>query len=116
MEPTNRPYVDPATEPGDAGTEPWAVDGADAATEDPTKRRPIADPVTPSEEEKLLVTGNGPVKSEADPDGDSPASGDQKTSPSQNFIQQGKKGEWVKKTIPAEAVKRIPVRIGEACR
>jgi hypothetical protein len=32
MEPTNRPYVDPATEPGDAGTEPWAGDSADAAT------------------------------------------------------------------------------------
>ncbi len=47
MEPTNCPYVDPATEPGDTGAEPWAVDGADAATEDPTKRRPIADPVTP---------------------------------------------------------------------
>jgi hypothetical protein len=48
MEPTNRPYVDPATEPGDAGTEPWA--DADAGAEDPTKRRPAADPVAPSEE------------------------------------------------------------------
>ena len=24
MEPDNRPYVDPDTEPGDAGTEKWA--------------------------------------------------------------------------------------------
>jgi hypothetical protein len=46
MEPTNRPYVDPATEPGDAGTEPWA----DAPTADPSKRPPIADPVAPSDE------------------------------------------------------------------
>jgi hypothetical protein len=50
MEPTNRPYVDPATEPGDAGTEPWADDGKDAATANPTKRRPIADPVASSDE------------------------------------------------------------------
>jgi hypothetical protein len=48
MEPTKRPYVDPATEPGDAGTEPRADDGSDAATGDPTRRRPIADPVAPS--------------------------------------------------------------------
>lgn len=52
MEPTNRPYVDPSTEPGDAGTEPWAdADaGANAQADDPTKRRPAADPVAPSEE------------------------------------------------------------------
>jgi hypothetical protein len=50
MEPTNRPYVDPATEPGDAGTEPWAEDDADAANANATKRRPTADPVAPSEE------------------------------------------------------------------
>jgi hypothetical protein len=48
MEPTNRPYIDPATEPGDAGTEPWA--DAYAQAEDPTKRRPAPDPVAPSEE------------------------------------------------------------------
>ena len=50
MEPTNRPYVDPATEPGDAGTEPWADDRVDAEAGDPTKRRPVATPVAPSEE------------------------------------------------------------------
>jgi hypothetical protein len=50
MEPTNRPYVDPATEPGDAGTEPWTDDGAGAQAEDPTKRRSAPDPVAPSEE------------------------------------------------------------------
>jgi hypothetical protein len=50
MEPMNRPYVDPTTEPGDAGTEPWAEGGPDAATADPTERRPIADPVAPSHE------------------------------------------------------------------
>jgi hypothetical protein len=50
MEPTNRPYVDPATEAGDAGTEPWADDVGDAATADPKKRRPIADPVARSDE------------------------------------------------------------------
>jgi hypothetical protein len=50
MEPPNRPYVDPATEPGDAGTEPWADGTGDAATADATKRRPIADPVARSDE------------------------------------------------------------------
>jgi len=49
MEPTNRPYVSPDTEPGDAGTEPWADEGADAQADDPTKRRPVADPVAPAE-------------------------------------------------------------------
>lgn len=50
MEPTNRPYVDPDTEPGDAGTEPWADDVADAKSDDPTRRRPVANPDAPSEE------------------------------------------------------------------
>jgi hypothetical protein len=50
MEPANRPYVDPTTEPGDAGTEPWTDDGGDAATADATKRGPIADPVARSDE------------------------------------------------------------------
>lgn len=50
MEPTSRPYVDPATEPGDAGTEPWADGGTDAANGDPTKPRHVADPVEPSED------------------------------------------------------------------
>ena len=54
MEPTNRPYVDPATEPGDAGTEPWADDGAVDATGDPTKRPPITNPVAPSEEDAAI--------------------------------------------------------------
>jgi hypothetical protein len=35
MEPTNRPYVDPATEPGDADTEPWADDRVDDKAGDP---------------------------------------------------------------------------------
>ncbi len=32
MEPFNKPYVDPDTKPGDAGTEPWADEppGAEA--------------------------------------------------------------------------------------
>ncbi len=50
MESANRPYVDPVTEPGDAGTEPWADERADSETGDRTKRRPLADPVAPSEE------------------------------------------------------------------
>jgi hypothetical protein len=50
METTNRPYIDPTTEPGDAGTEPWADDGGTAAAGDPTKRRPAEDSVAPSEE------------------------------------------------------------------
>ncbi|MGZ6271738.1 MAG: hypothetical protein ACXWPJ_06695 [Candidatus Limnocylindrales bacterium] len=49
MESTDRPYVDPETEPGDAGTEPWADGGPDATTGDPTKPRRVADPVAPSE-------------------------------------------------------------------
>jgi hypothetical protein len=50
MDHTNRPYVDPATEPGDAGTEPWADDPADSEAADRSKRRPAAGPVVPSEE------------------------------------------------------------------
>jgi hypothetical protein len=50
MDPTNRPYVDPGTEPGDAGTEPWADDRANAEAGDPMKRRPVADPVALSAE------------------------------------------------------------------
>lgn len=50
MESTNRPYVDPITEPGDAGTEPWADDHPDSEAEDRRKPRPAADPVAPSEE------------------------------------------------------------------
>jgi hypothetical protein len=50
MEPTNRPYVDPDTEPGDAGTEPWADDPADSEAADRSKRRPAAEPVVPSAE------------------------------------------------------------------
>lgn len=50
MEPTNRPYVDPVTEPGDTGTEPWADDPADSKTGDRTKRGPLADPVATSDE------------------------------------------------------------------
>ena len=29
MEPTNRPYVDPGTEPGDEGTEAWSANRGD---------------------------------------------------------------------------------------
>lgn len=50
MESRNRPYVDPVTEPGDAGTEPWADDRAGSQAADRTKRRTPADPVAPSEE------------------------------------------------------------------
>lgn len=50
MESSNRPYVDPVTEPGDAGTEPWADDRADSEADDHTRRRPPADPVVPPEE------------------------------------------------------------------
>jgi hypothetical protein len=35
MEPYNRPYVDPATEPGDTGTEEWADETSEEATEHP---------------------------------------------------------------------------------
>jgi hypothetical protein len=45
MEPTNRPYVDAAMEPGDAGTEPWADDPADSDAGNPAKRGTLADPV-----------------------------------------------------------------------
>lgn len=49
MESTNRRYVDPATEPGDTGTEPWADDQADSETGDRTKPGPPVDPVASSE-------------------------------------------------------------------
>lgn len=51
MEPTNRPYVDPDIEPGDAGTEPWADDPKAGAG---TKRGPLADPVAKSEEDAAI--------------------------------------------------------------
>jgi hypothetical protein len=54
MEPTNRPYVDPDTEPGDAGAESWADDGGDPPTGNPRKGRPGADPVDPSEEDAAI--------------------------------------------------------------
>ena len=50
MEPTNRPYVDPDTEPGDAGTEPWADDPPDSKAGDERTRRPSASPAAPAEE------------------------------------------------------------------
>jgi hypothetical protein len=50
MEPTNRPYVDPHTEPGDAGTEPWADDRPDAKAGEGRTRRPSAGPAAPAEE------------------------------------------------------------------
>ena len=36
------------------GTEPWADDGGTAAAGDPTKRRPVAYPVAPSEESAAI--------------------------------------------------------------
>ena len=54
MEPTNRPYVDPATEPGDAGTEPWADDRVDPEAEDGPKPRPLTDPLAPSEDDAAI--------------------------------------------------------------
>lgn len=51
MASTNRPYVDPVTEPGDAGTEPWADD---PKAGDQTKRGPLADPVAPSEDDAAI--------------------------------------------------------------
>jgi hypothetical protein len=57
MEPTNRPYVDPATEPGDAGTEPWADDAAGSEAGDRSKREPEVKPGmsdTPSVEDEAI--------------------------------------------------------------
>jgi hypothetical protein len=76
MEPTNRPYVDPDTEPGDAGTEPWADDRADSEAGDRTKRRPLADPVAQSEEGAAIegspadefMTGDAVSAQKEDPD------------------------------------------------
>jgi hypothetical protein len=48
MKATNRPYVDPVTEPGDAGTEPWADDRANAEADDRTKDRSAADRASPA--------------------------------------------------------------------
>ena len=45
MEPKNRPYVDPGTEPGDTGTEPWAGDPAESEPGDRTKHGSLADPI-----------------------------------------------------------------------
>jgi hypothetical protein len=50
MEPANRPYIDPSTEPGDAGTEPWANEPSDSQAEDQTKRGPLVDPAAAAED------------------------------------------------------------------
>lgn len=50
MEPKNRPYVDPATEPGDAGTEPWADDEDNDKDADPTTTRSTTDQVAAPED------------------------------------------------------------------
>lgn len=43
MEPQNRPYIDPDTKPGDAGTEDWADNPRGLG--EPAPGRPRADPV-----------------------------------------------------------------------
>jgi hypothetical protein len=43
MEPWNRPYVAPDTEPGDAGTEPWADEAPDPEAGDSAKHGPLAE-------------------------------------------------------------------------
>jgi hypothetical protein len=53
MEPTNRPYVDPDTQPGDAGTEPWADDPA-AEAGDRSKPAPDTKPAAPSVEDQAV--------------------------------------------------------------
>ena len=60
MEPYNRPYVDPETEPGDKGTEEWADETPEqaakrAADSVPVEERPVlrADEVKPK---KILRT------------------------------------------------------------
>jgi hypothetical protein len=49
MESTDRPYVDPTIEPGDAGTEPWA-DDRDSEAGDEEKPRTPATPSSPAEQ------------------------------------------------------------------
>jgi hypothetical protein len=49
MEPSDRPYVDPTIEPGDAGTVPWA-DDTDSEAGDQTKPRTPATPAAPAEQ------------------------------------------------------------------
>lgn len=76
MASTNRPYVNPVTEPGDAGTEPWAGDRADSEAADRTKRRPLADPTAPAEEGAAIdgspadqfLTGDAVSARNEDPD------------------------------------------------
>jgi hypothetical protein len=57
MEPENRPYVDPNTEPGDAGTEEWADKLPESA--DAEERGTLADPAaTPGDDG---VVGGSPA-------------------------------------------------------
>lgn len=52
MEPSNRPYVDPDTKPGDAGTEPWADEApGDAADGD----GPLAEGGAETDEQGAIV-------------------------------------------------------------
>lgn len=79
MEPTNRPYVDPATEPGDAGTDPWADDPASSDPAFGTKEGPLADPAATSREGAAIVGSpadaflNDDAISAQDDDSDPPA-------------------------------------------
>jgi hypothetical protein len=50
MEPWNRPYVAPDTEPGDAGTEQWADEVPDPEVEGSTKHGPLAEAPAPTGE------------------------------------------------------------------
>ena len=46
------PYVDPDTEPGDAGTEAWA--DKESGSKDPLGRGPLADPVEATDDDGVI--------------------------------------------------------------
>jgi hypothetical protein len=52
MEPENRPYVDPNTEPGDAGTEEWADKLPES--DHPEERGTLADPVATTDDDGVV--------------------------------------------------------------
>ena len=59
MEPDNRPYVDPDTKPGDAGTEEWA--DTPPGSGDPAGRGPLADPAKRTDEHGDGVVDESPA-------------------------------------------------------
>jgi hypothetical protein len=66
MEPYNRPYVDPETEPGDKGTEEWADETPEQAAKSAEHRAPIEERQGSTDEEGTLTGSPADVFDDGD--------------------------------------------------